>query len=257
MEEQNGFAGANASTKVEIEEPLGVVSTMDGNTTVQAIEPKPASAEPQKPLIKNGIEPNTLVSGEPTKTLENFIEGKPAGDGQEHTTQPKKRERSNAKAVECYDMDDNLIESFRSGMAASQKLNIPQGDISLCCRGLKQSVLGYKFRFQGETEEMRQAKLKKGFVLEGIVPDDTSTKLEMTRTTRASRGEYGQGSRFDQKNSILAPAAVKSRTWTQTRVRVGPFMVKRWQASAAAPTQLLQEHLHKGTDRKVKSSRRR
>jgi hypothetical protein len=55
------------------------------------------------------------------------------------TVKTNKRERTNAKAVECLDLDGNLIEVFRSGLAASVKLNIPQGDISLCCRGLKQS----------------------------------------------------------------------------------------------------------------------
>ena len=104
----------------------------------------------------------------------------------------KKRERSNAKAVECLDMDGNLVELFRSGMSASMKLGIPQGDISLCCRGLKSSVMGYKFRFYGETAEKQALRLKKGFVLEGIGLDN-NMKVEMTRTTRASRGEYGQG----------------------------------------------------------------
>jgi len=104
----------------------------------------------------------------------------------------KKRERSNAKAVECLDMDGNLVELFRSGMSASMKLGIPQGDISLCCRGLKSSVMGYKFRFYGETAEKQALRLKKGFVLEGVGLDN-NMKVEMTRTTRASRGEYGQG----------------------------------------------------------------
>jgi hypothetical protein len=43
-------------------------------------------------------------------------------------------ERSNAKPVECLDLEGNLVEIFKSGLAASQKLNITQGDISLCCR---------------------------------------------------------------------------------------------------------------------------
>jgi hypothetical protein len=61
------------------------------------------------------------------------------------TAKANKRERTNAKAVECLDLDGNLIEVFRSGLAASVKLNIPQGDISLCCRGLKQSGLKRSF----------------------------------------------------------------------------------------------------------------
>jgi len=122
----------------------------------------------------------------------------------------KKRERSNAKAVKCLDMDGNMLEVFRSGMAASMKLGIPQGDISLCCRGLKPSVMGYKFRFFGETEEKQAQRLKKGFVLEGVGMDN-GNKVEMTRTTRASRGEYGQGRNpYDiPSRSLLDPPELK------------------------------------------------
>lgn len=138
-------------------------------------------------------------------SLEDYLG--PAGEG----ALGKKRERSNAKAVECLDLDGNLVELFRSGMAASMKLGIPQGDISLCCRGLKPSVMGYKFRFYGETEEKQALRLKKGFVLEGVGIDSNSTKPEMTRTTRASRGEYGQGVRQMelQSRNILDPPELK------------------------------------------------
>lgn len=141
--------------------------------------------------------------------MENALEDYlgPAGEG----ALGKKRERSNAKAVECLDMDGNLVELFRSGMAASMKLGIPQGDISLCCRGLKPSVMGYKFRFYGETEEKQALRLKKGFVLEGVGMDSNQAKPEMTRTTRASRGEYGQGVRQMelQSRNILDPPELK------------------------------------------------
>lgn len=134
-----------------------------------------------------------------------------ATEGMENTTaDSKKRERSNAKAVECLDLDGNLIELFRSGMAASMKLNIPQGDISLCCRGMKPSVMGYKFRFTGETEEKQALRLKKGFVIDyGVI--DNSSRTEVTRTTRASRGEYGQASRAMDASarSLLDPPELK------------------------------------------------
>lgn len=116
--------------------------------------------------------------------------------------QPRKvkRERTNAKAVECLDMDGNLIEVFRSGLAASTKLNIPQGDISLCCRGLKRSVAGYRFRFQGDLEDRTEFKLRRGYgyVLEPVTGDGKelvqsntmNSTTTATRTTRASRGEY-------------------------------------------------------------------
>lgn len=106
----------------------------------------------------------------------------------------KKRERSNAKAVECLDLDGNLIEVFRSGLAAATKLNIPQGDISLCCRGLKHQVNGYRFRFFGDQQDPSEFKLKRGYryVLEGTSEQKQETSM---RTTRASRGEYAVGHR--------------------------------------------------------------
>jgi hypothetical protein len=110
----------------------------------------------------------------------------------------KGREKSNAKAVECLDLDGNVIEIFKSGLAASTKLNIPQGDISQCCRGLKRSVAGYRFRFHGDTEERvgGELKLKRGYgyVLEPVYPGENkepaSVSAASTRNTRASRGEY-------------------------------------------------------------------
>uniref|UniRef100_A0A7S3HSC3 Uncharacterized protein n=1 Tax=Spumella elongata TaxID=89044 RepID=A0A7S3HSC3_9STRA len=174
----------------------------------------------------------------------------------------KKRERSNAKAVECLDMDGNLVELFRSGMSASMKLGIPQGDISLCCRGLKSSVMGYKFRFYGETAEKQALRLKKGFVLEGIGLDN-NMKVEMTRTTRASRGEYGQGrgagGGYDAPGrSLLDPPELKSRKWHQEIVRAGPFLVTKWIPSTAEPTPALHSRIPKNAaEAKLNKSKRR
>lgn len=116
-----------------------------------------------------------------------------------------KRERSNAKAVECLDMDGKLIEVYRSGMLASQALNIQQGDISLCCRGLKHSVGGYRFRFFGESDLLENiTKIKKGFVIEGYI--EGANRTELTRSTRASRGDYGQPVKpLVEKPSVLIP----------------------------------------------------
>lgn len=61
--------------------------------------------------------------------------------------EPHKR-KNNSKPVECMDLDGNLLHEFKSGAAASTRLNLTQGDISQCCRGLKDSAGGYKFRFK-------------------------------------------------------------------------------------------------------------
>jgi hypothetical protein len=106
-----------------------------------------------------------------------------------------KRERSNAKAIECLHLEGNLIEVFRSGQAAATKLNMPQGDISLCCRGMKHQANGFRFRFLfGDQQDPSEFKLKRGYryVLEGSSEQKQDTS---TRTTGASRGEYAVGHR--------------------------------------------------------------
>ncbi len=129
----------------------------------------------------------------------------------QNLTTKQKRERTNAKPVECLDMDGTLIQVYGSGALASKALNIQQGDISLCCRGLKKSTMGYRFRFFGDIED-KTTKAKKGFgyVLEG----ETNAKPEVTRSTRASRGEYGQQVAKvvvieKQQQSLLAPKEIK------------------------------------------------
>lgn len=104
----------------------------------------------------------------------------------------KRKERSNAKSVECLDMDGNLICVFKSGMEASQVLNISQGDISLCCRGMKRSYMGYKFRFFSDKDEKidYNRPLKKGYGLE--LEQASQPRQELMRTTRASRGGIGE-----------------------------------------------------------------
>ena len=125
-----------------------------------------------------------------------------------------KRQRSNAKAVECFDMNGNLVGTFRSGLAANQALNIQQGDISLCCRGLKDNINGLRFRFAGE-EHRANAIVRRGYVTE-VVPvnilaappgeEDIPGRL-VTRLSRQNRIDAEKEKL--QKTSILAPAEIK------------------------------------------------
>lgn len=124
----------------------------------------------------------------------------------------KGRERSNAKPVECLDLDGNILKVYNSGTLAAKDLNVQQGDISLCCRGLKDSVGGYRFRFSGEQHIIRPdgMKLKRGFAYVSV---EDQPKSELTqRTTRASRGEYGVGNRNEESKSgklVLVPPSIK------------------------------------------------
>jgi hypothetical protein len=86
-----------------------------------------------------------------------------------------------------------LIASYPSGSIASQALGIQQGDISLCCRGLKPSIGNYKFKFAADLDDSSDTtKLKRGYALEPI-PAEAVEKVEVTapsRNSRTSRGEY-------------------------------------------------------------------
>lgn len=128
----------------------------------------------------------------------------------------KPKDKANTKPVECYDLQGNFIQVFKSGKIAALELNVQQSDISLCCRGLKATVGGYKFRFAGITEAQfpEGLKPKRGFAYVPI--DFDTTKQESShRTTRASRGEYGLNvprpatSIIGGNKVILAPSSLK------------------------------------------------
>lgn len=170
----------------------------------------------------------------------------------------KGRERSNAKPVECLDLDGNLIKVYNSGTLAARELNVQQGDISLCCRGLKDSVGGYRFRFSGAQHIIHPdgMKLKRGFA---FVTVEDQPKSEFTqRTTRASRGEYGLGQRADERTgkNILAPPSIKARTWHTESYKAGPFTVEKWVPNVENPTEELQAMKPK-TDKKKRLSTRK
>jgi hypothetical protein len=170
-----------------------------------------------------------------------------------------KRDRSNAKPVECYDLQGNLLKIFNSGTLAARELNIQQGDISLCCRGLKSSVNGFKFKFSGASslvDRPEGMKLKRGFAFVPVTEEgnietgiNVGNKSEVTlRTTRASRGEYSSGSTRGHasdkhgKQLLLAPPSIRVRTWRQEVVQRGPFHLTKWIPNSALPTEALLAH---------------
>lgn len=116
-----------------------------------------------------------------------------------------KRQRKNAKAVECLDLSGKVIGQYRSGIEAVKALNIQQGDISLCCRGLKDSINGYRFRFVGDDEKALKGK-RPGF------PDgyDNDDRL-VTRTAARQRLDPANDRSAENKlTSILPPKEVKA-----------------------------------------------
>ena len=99
----------------------------------------------------------------------------------------KKEQRSNAKSVECFDLTGNLLYVFKSGMIASQTLNISQGDISQCCRGVKRSHMGYKFRFSGDAVDRKKGSWKDGEV--NLRADLMRSTRQANRWSGAAEGE--------------------------------------------------------------------
>lgn len=106
----------------------------------------------------------------------------------------KKEMRSNAKSVECFDLSGNLLYVFKSGMIASQTLNISQGDISQCCRGIKRSHMGYKFRFFGDAADRKKGAWKEG---------DGNQRADLMRSTRQANRWSGTAEGRDIRSDIL------------------------------------------------------
>jgi hypothetical protein len=136
----------------------------------------------------------------------------------------------------------------------------------LCCRGLKESFGGFKFRFQNE--ELRpEARAKKGVVYEpiidGVVPE---TRVEGgTRNTRASRGEFGADrDRVEKtvdtraKPSILAPPHLKPRRWRKVLVKLGNLIIPKYISDQEVCAELQERQQPKkeiGLKRKKRSSK--
>lgn len=82
---------------------------------------------------------------------------------------------------------------YPSGIAVANALGIQQGDVSLCCRGLKHSVGNYRFRFYGVTEDMfevvKRRKLQAATATI-VNPQDDLVMGGNGRTRRVSRGDY-------------------------------------------------------------------
>lgn len=181
------------------------------------------------------------INDDPLNETLNLMMGPPAADDAPR----KKRERTNAKAVEQLDLESNVVELFRSGSAASQKLNIAQGDISLCCRGLKFSCAGHRFRFYGETEDpyVLYREMKKKLKEEQRLAQEAETPADplRPRTTRNSRGPNGITAELREK-SVLAEPQHKVRTWRRGTVKLGHFAVGKWLPTSSEVNKELQLH---------------
>lgn len=81
---------------------------------------------------------------------------------------------------------------FPSGIAVATALGVQQGDISLCCRGLKYSVANHRFRFLGDTEDqfevMKRRKVE--MAAAALLEPAEDAGPGNGRSRRISRGDY-------------------------------------------------------------------
>mmetsp|Transcript_8420 Transcript_8420/g.14279 ORF Transcript_8420/g.14279 Transcript_8420/m.14279 type:complete len:164 (+) Transcript_8420:57-548(+) len=156
----------------------------------------------------------------------------------------RKRERSNAKCVELLDLEGNVLGVYPSGIAVASALGVQQGDISLCCRGLKYSVANHRFRFFGDPEDQfevvkrRKLEMAQAAILE---PPEDVILGGSGRSRRVSRGDYhvkvsdkdDHGKPSKNKHQYNGPklteiAHLKVRKWEKKASRVGTFQIKKW-----------------------------
>lgn len=92
-----------------------------------------------------------------------------------------------------YDHTGNSLGVYPSGIAVAQALGVQQGDISLCCRGLKFSVANHRFRFYGDPDdqfEMVKKRKIENAAAAILVADEDPLLGGSGRSRRVSRGDY-------------------------------------------------------------------
>lgn len=57
------------------------------------------------------------------------------------------------KPVRVYDLNFNFISDFNSAVEASKFTNGSRPDICECCKGRKDSVNGYKFKYKEQCQD--------------------------------------------------------------------------------------------------------
>ena len=145
-------------------------------------------------------------------------------------------QKSNAKPVEWLDMDGNVLGVFKSGLETQKALNITQGDISQCCRGLRESVNGYRFRFFNED-------IRPQNMLMGGGRRDTMEERTL-RTTRASQQTNYSGPFYVKSSSAIAlnPPELQARKWRKVIVKMGNLIIPKWVSDQPVSEELQQLH---------------
>jgi hypothetical protein len=158
-------------------------------------------------------------------------------------TQPleKKKGRGahkfNAKVVEVYDLEGNLFKTFPSCTEASKIMKATPVEVSQCCKGQKDNIRGFRYKFRDEDIQKKAALVpKRGYVIETVSTDSLPTASEAdigigSRLSRATRGITEQVKAIDAastKKKLLYPPEALPRKWTKVVVKIGHMFVPTW-----------------------------
>ena len=199
-----------------------------------------------------------------------ITETSPTGSKGNEAPKEKKKGRGshkfNAKVVECYDLDGNLIRTFPSCSDASKAMKATPVEISQCCKGQKDNIRGFRYRFKDENVQRRTSLVpKRGYVIETVSTDSLQQAAEPelligSRSSRASRGIIEQVKLIDsisarKRSQILNPPDALPRKWSRVTVKIGHIFVPSWVPNSNSLNPVLNPN--KSTEGKSKSKRKR
>lgn len=172
----------------------------------------------------------------------------------------------NAKIVLACDMEGNVIKEYLTGKLAAFDCKVSQSDVSMCCRGIKDSASGFKFRFKEAKHVLpdKNMKMLKGYAIEEVkVGTDPAaagdgglslrpTKLRHNREASASlmantkTQKTNKEREMEKKNKLKEIQQIKVRKWTKQLVSMKncPFQVIKWVPKGTASL-ALRDHLQK------------
>lgn len=170
----------------------------------------------------------------------------------------------NAKVVEVYDLEGNLFRTFPSCTEASKTMKATPLEVSLCCKGQKDNVRGFRYKFRDEDILKKTALVpKRGYVIETVSTDSLPTISEPdiaigSRSSRATRGIAEQVKAIDAvstKKKLLYPPEALPRKWTKVVVKIGHMFVPTWVPDSNSLNPILNPNKTDGSKSRPKRKR--
>ena len=157
----------------------------------------------------------------------------------ESQPQPPKKGRGahkfNAKIVECFDLEGNLLNVFPSCAEAAKIMDATPVEISQCCKGVKDNIRGFRYKYKNEDVPKKSSLIpKRGYVIEAVDAMSVQPEPELvlgSRSSRASRGIIEQVKFIESASTrkrFLDPKEALPRKWTKVTMKVGHIFVPTW-----------------------------